>query len=59
LAIFVKDLGLVTHEAADHGQRTDIATAAYQAFLDGKEAGLLAKDDSSVLEVMRSRRSAG
>ena len=56
LGIFVKDLGLVTAEAASCGQRAEIAEAAYRAFLDGKDAGLIARDDSSVLEVMRARR---
>lgn len=56
LGIFVKDLGLVTSEAATRGQRTEIAHAAYRAFLDGQAAGLSTRDDSVVLEVMRGRR---
>jgi 3-hydroxyisobutyrate dehydrogenase len=53
LDIFVKDMGLVTAEAADLGAAVPLATAAQTQFLAGSAAGLGRRDDSSVIEVYR------
>jgi 3-hydroxyisobutyrate dehydrogenase len=57
LGIFVKDMQLVTAAGSAHGLRTEIASAALAAFLDGQDAGLARQDDSSVIEVMRARKT--
>ena len=53
LDLFVKDLGLVTGEAAAHGASVPLASAAETLFLAGHDRGLGRRDDSSVIEVLR------
>lgn len=54
LDIFVKDMGLVTAEAAALGAPVPLAEAARQQFRAGADAGLGRRDDSSVIEVYRA-----
>ncbi len=53
LDLFVKDLGLVTGEAAAHGASVPLASAAETVFRAGHDRGLGRRDDSSVIEVLR------
>lgn len=54
LDIFVKDMGLVTAEAAGLGAPVPLAEAARRQFVAGSSAGLGRRDDSSVIEVYRA-----
>lgn len=54
LDIFVKDMGLVTAEAAAHGAAVPLAVAAQRQFVAGHDAGLGRRDDSVVIEVYRA-----
>lgn len=54
LDIFVKDMGLVTGEAAALGSPVPLAEAARQRFVAGSRAGLGRRDDSSLIEVYRA-----
>ena len=53
LDIFVKDMGLVSQAAKEHGFETQLASAALEMYLAGKETGLGAEDDSGVIRVFR------
>lgn len=57
LGIFVKDMSLVTAAGSAIGLRTEMASAALSAFVEGQRAGMTNQDDSSVIEVMRERRA--
>lgn len=51
LDIFVKDLGIVSHECSSHKVPLHIATVAHQLFLSGSAAGWGRQDDSGVVKV--------
>uniref|UniRef100_A0A2P2JJM3 Uncharacterized protein LOC100779987 isoform X2 n=1 Tax=Rhizophora mucronata TaxID=61149 RepID=A0A2P2JJM3_RHIMU len=51
LNIFVKDLGIVSHEGALHGVPLHISTVAHQLFLAGSAAGWGQQDDAGVVKV--------
>jgi 3-hydroxyisobutyrate dehydrogenase len=53
LDIFVKDMGLVTEAARQHGYVAPLAEAAEQLYLIGSRAGLGRLDDASVIDVLR------
>jgi 3-hydroxyisobutyrate dehydrogenase/putative dehydrogenase len=53
LDIFVKDMGLVADAARSCDFRAPLAAAAQQLDLAGRDAGLGALDDSSVINVLR------
>jgi len=59
LDLFVKDLGLVTGEAAAHGAAVPLASAAEILFRAGQERGIGRRDDSSVIEVLRHPDASG
>ncbi|XP_050225741.1 uncharacterized protein LOC126675181 isoform X2 [Mercurialis annua] len=51
LDIFVKDLGIVTHECSLHKVPLYISTVAHQLFLAGSAAGWGRQDDAGVVKV--------
>ena len=53
LEIFVKDMGLVTGAAREHGYPSPLAAAAEQLYLAGDRAGLGRLDDSSIIRLFR------
>jgi 3-hydroxyisobutyrate dehydrogenase len=53
LGLFVKDLGLVTAEAAAHSLGTPLASAALGLFAQGRDEGHEREDDSVVIEISR------
>jgi 3-hydroxyisobutyrate dehydrogenase len=53
LDIFVKDMGLVLDAGRATSFPSPLASAAEQLFLAGHRAGLVRRDDSSVIEVLR------
>jgi len=55
LEIFVKDMGLVADAVREHGCTAPLTSAAQQLYLAGQQAGLGRLDDSSVIEVLRTR----
>jgi 3-hydroxyisobutyrate dehydrogenase len=57
LDIFVKDMGLVTDAARSSNSPAPLASAAEQLYLAGHRAGLGRRDDSAVIEVLRSTLS--
>jgi 3-hydroxyisobutyrate dehydrogenase len=54
LDLFVKDMGIVTEIARSVGIPTPVAGAAEQLYLLGQQAGLSARDDSSIVTVLGS-----
>lgn len=54
LDIFVKDMGLVTDAARTSGAAAPLAAAAEELYLAGHRAGLGRRDDSAVIEVLRT-----
>lgn len=55
LGLFVKDLGLVTAEAAAHSLGTPLANAALGLFVQGRDEGHEREDDSVVIEISRKQ----
>jgi 3-hydroxyisobutyrate dehydrogenase/putative dehydrogenase len=55
LGLFVKDLGLVTAEAAAHSLGTPLASAALGLFAQGRDEGHEREDDSVVIEISRKQ----
>ena len=55
LGLFVKDLGLVTAEAAAHSRGTPLASAALGLFEQGRDEGHEREDDSVVIEISRKQ----
>ncbi len=55
LGLFVKDLGLVTAEAAAHSLGTPLASAALGLFVQGRDEGHEREDDSVVIEISRKQ----
>ena len=53
--IFVKDLGIVTGEAADAGGSTPLTEAALALFSQASEAGFGLEDDAAVAKILASR----
>ncbi|KAH6781861.1 ketose-bisphosphate aldolase class-II family protein [Perilla frutescens var. hirtella] len=51
LDIFVKDLGIVSHEGSSHKVPLHLSNGAHQLFLSGSAAGWGRIDDSSVVKV--------
>jgi len=56
LDLFVKDMGIVTGIARSVGVPTPVAGAAEQLYLLGHQAGLSARDDSSIVTLLASGR---
>ena len=56
LGLFVKDLGLVTAEAAAHSLGTPLASAALGLFAQGRDEGHEREDDSVVIEISRKQQ---
>lgn len=56
--IFVKDLGIVTSEAADAGAVTPLAAAALDLFREAAEDGLGFEDDAAVAKILARRSGA-
>jgi 3-hydroxyisobutyrate dehydrogenase-like beta-hydroxyacid dehydrogenase len=52
-------MGLVTDAARASGLTAPLAEAAEQLYLAGHKAGLGRRDDSTVIEVLRVKPSAG
>jgi 3-hydroxyisobutyrate dehydrogenase-like beta-hydroxyacid dehydrogenase len=57
LDIFVKDMGLVRRAAEERGFETPLASAAFGAYLAGRDAQLGAEDDSGIIRVFRRAES--
>ena len=55
LGLFVKDLGLVTAEAAAHSLGTPMASAALRLFAQGRDEGHEREDDSVVIVISRKQ----
>ena len=55
LDIFVKDMGLVLDAARENSYPAPLASAAERLYLAGRRAGLGRRDDSSIIDVLRSR----
>jgi 3-hydroxyisobutyrate dehydrogenase len=53
--IFVKDLGIVTGEAARGGAETPLSKAAHQLFREAAEAGYALEDDAAVAKLLAGR----
>lgn len=53
--IFVKDLGIVTDEAAKRGVVTPLSAQAYQLYQQATGAGLGGEDDSAVVKVLAAQ----
>ena len=58
LDIFVKDMGLVRKAAEERGFETPLSSVALGLYLEGKEAGLGAEDDSGVIRVLQRRMAS-
>jgi len=58
LNIWVKDMALVTDAAAELGYRSPLADLTSRLFVEGREAGLGALDDASLIEVFRRETTA-
>jgi 3-hydroxyisobutyrate dehydrogenase len=56
--IFVKDLGIVTAEAARHGALTPLAGTALDLFREASEAGLGREDDAAVAKLLARKSGA-
>lgn len=56
LDIFVKDMGIVTDAAKQHGLAVPVAAAAQQEYLIGQALGQGAEDDSTVIRVVAPKR---
>ncbi|XP_021614758.1 uncharacterized protein LOC110616633 isoform X3 [Manihot esculenta] len=54
LDIFVKDLGIVSHECSTHKVPLHVATVAHQLFLAGSAAGWGRQDDAGVVKYYES-----
>ena len=59
LDLFVKDMGIVTEIARAVGVPTPVAGAAEQLYLLGNQAGLSARDDSSIVTILSPDRVTG
>jgi 3-hydroxyisobutyrate dehydrogenase-like beta-hydroxyacid dehydrogenase len=53
--IFVKDLGIVTDEAAQFGVATPLSTQALALYQEAVDAGLGGEDDSAVVKVLAAQ----
>ena len=55
LDIFVKDMGLVVDAARQSGFVAPLGIVAEELYIAGRDAGLGRLDDSSIIDVIRSR----